>query len=83
MTRRKKAGKKSNRLHAPVDRKPMTRDPSLEEIWGTETTIGLAEMIRLERPDLPQNKGLHRPSQIRQCSTRMMPGGRGVLRGQG
>jgi hypothetical protein len=82
MTRRKKAGKKSNRLHAPVDRKPMTPDPSLEEIWGTETTIGLAEMIRMERPDLPQSKGLHRSSQIRQCSTRMLPGGRGVLRGQ-
>jgi hypothetical protein len=82
MTRRK-AGKKSNRLHAPVDRKPMTRDPSLEEIWGTETTIGLAEQIRLERPEHPENKGIHRDAMIRECSTRMLPGGRGVLRGQG
>jgi hypothetical protein len=83
MTRRKKAGKKSNRLHAPVDRKPMTRDPSLEEIWGTETTIGLAEQIRLERPEHPENKGIHRDAMIRECSTQMLPGGRGVLRGQG
>jgi hypothetical protein len=83
MTRRKKAGKKSNRLHAPVDRKPMTRDPSSEEIWGTETTIGLAEQIRLERPEHPENKGIHRDAMIRECSTRMLPSGRGVLRGQG
>jgi hypothetical protein len=83
MTRRKKAGKKSNRLHASVDRKPMTRDPSLEEIWGTEATIGLAESIRMERPDLPEDKGLYRPSQIRECSTQMLPSGSGVLRGQG
>lgn len=66
-----------------MERKPVTRDPSLEEIWGTDTTIGLAEQIRLERPDLPQNKGMYRPSMIRECSTRMLPGGRGVLRGQG
>jgi hypothetical protein len=83
MTRRKKAGNKSNRLHVPTGRKPMTRDPSLEEIWGSETTIGLAESIRMERPDLPENKGLYRPSQIRECSTRMLPSGSGVLRGQG
>ena len=25
-------------------------DPTPEEIWGTPTTMGLAEMIRLERP---------------------------------
>jgi len=81
MTRRK-AGKKSKRLHMPVAHKPVTPDPTLEEIWGTETTMGMAEMIRMERPDLPQN-GPHRPVQIRQFSTRMLPGGRGVLRGQG
>ena len=66
-----------------MERKPVTRDPSLEEIWGTETTFGMAESIRMERPDLPQNKGMFRPSMIRECSTRMLPGGRGVLRGQG
>ncbi len=83
MTRRKKAGKKSNRLHVPVDRKPMTRDPSLEEIWGTETTMGMAEMLRLERPDHPENRGCYRAPMIRECSTRMLPSGSGVLRGQG
>ncbi len=77
------AKRKSKRLHMPTGRKPMTRDPSLEEIWGSETTIGLAESIRMERPDLPENKGLYRPSQIRECSTRMLPSGSGVLRGQG
>lgn len=80
---RKKSGKNSVRLHAPADRKPVTRDPSLEEIWGTDTTMGLAEQIRLERPDHPENKGIYRPPMIRECSTRMLPGGRGVLRGQG
>jgi hypothetical protein len=83
MTRRKKAGKKSNRLHAPAGHKPMTRDPSLEEIWGTETTIGLAESIRMERPDPPENRGCYRAPMIRECSTKMLPNGRGVLRGQG
>lgn len=66
-----------------MERQPVTRDPSLEEIWGTETTMGLAEQIRLERPSHPQNKGMFRPAMIRECSTRMLPGGRGVLRGQG
>lgn len=80
---RKKAVKNSARLHAPADRNPVTRDPSLEEIWGTDTTMGMAEQIRLERPDHPENKGMYRPPMIRECSTRMLPGGRGVLRGQG
>jgi hypothetical protein len=66
-----------------MERKPVTRDPSLEEIWGTDTTFGMAESIRMERPDLPQNKGMFRPSMIRECSTRMLPGGHGILRGQG
>lgn len=66
-----------------MERQPVTRDPSLEEIWGTDTKMGLAEQIRLERPDLPQNKGMYRAPMIRECSTRMLPGGRGVLRGQG
>ena len=66
-----------------MERKPVTRDPSLEEIWGTDTKMGLAEQIRLERPDHPQNKGLHRPVQIPQYSLNMLPGGYGVLRGQG
>ena len=78
----KKQGRRS-RMHPPVEREPVTPDPSLEEIWGTETTMGMAEIIRLERPEHPQNKGMFRPSMIRECSTRMLPGGRGVLRGQG
>jgi hypothetical protein len=82
MTRRK-AGKKSKRLHMPTGHKPVTADPSLEEIWGTHTTMGLAEMIRLERPDHPENKGVYRAPMIRECSTRMLPSGKGVLRGQG
>ena len=65
-----------------MERKPVTRDPSPEEIWGTETKIGLAESIRMER-EQPENKGSYRPPMIRECSTRMLPGGRGVLRGQG
>jgi len=45
-----------------TDRPPKTPDPSLEEIWGTETTIGMAEQIRMERPDVPdsQQRGLGR-----------------------
>ena len=66
-----------------MERKPVTPDPSLEEIWGTETTMGMAEIIRLERPEHPQNKGLNRPVQIPQYSLNMLPGGYGVLRGQG
>ena len=66
-----------------MERKPVTQDPSLEEIWGTDTLMGMAEMIRLERPDHPENRGLYRAPMIRECSTRMLPGGRGVLRGQG
>ena len=64
-------------------KKPVQQDPTLEEIWGTETTIGLAEQIRMERPDHPENKGCYRAPMIRECSTKMLPGGRGVLRGQG
>lgn len=79
----KKQGRRSCRMHPPVEREPVTPDPSLEEIWGTETKIGMAEMIRLERPDHPQNRGLYRAPMIRECSTKMLPGGRGVLRGQG
>jgi hypothetical protein len=81
--KRRKAGKKSKRLHMPKGHKPLTPDPTPEEIWGTETTIGLAEQIRRERPEHPENKGIHRDAMIRECSTRMLPGGRGVLRGQG
>lgn len=66
-----------------MDRQPVTRDPSLEEIWGTDTKMGLAEMIRLERPDHPENRGLYRAPMIRECSTKMLPSGSGVLRGQG
>ena len=66
-----------------MERKPVTRDPSPEEIWGTETTMGLAEMIRLERPDHPENRGMYRAPMIRKCSTKMLPSGSGVLRGQG
>jgi hypothetical protein len=73
----------SKRHHMPTGHKPVTPDPTLEEIWGTEPTMGLAEMIRLERPDHPENKGVHRAPMIRECSTRMLPGGKGVLRGQG
>lgn len=62
--------------------KQSQQDPTLEEIWGTETTIGLAESIRMER-EQPENKGCYRPPMIRECSTRMLPGGRGILRGQG
>ncbi len=65
-----------------MSKKPITQDPTPEEIWGTEFTIGLAEQIRLERPDHPENKGMYRAPMIRECSTRMLPGGKGVLRGQ-
>lgn len=64
-------------------KKPVQQDPTLEEIWGTETTIGLAETIRMERPDHPQYSSVQRLPMIRECSTKMLPGGRGVLRGQG
>jgi hypothetical protein len=63
--------------------KPVTPDPTPEEIWGTETTIGLAEQIRSERPDHAEYRNVYRPPVIRECSTRMMPGGKGVSRGQG
>jgi len=66
-----------------MSNKPVTQDPTPEEIWGTETTMGLAEMIRLERPEHPENRGVYRAPMIRECSTRMLPGGKGVLRGQG
>ena len=66
-----------------MSNKPVTQDPTHEEIWGTETTMGLAEMIRLERPEHPENRGVYRAPMIRECSTRMLPGGKGVLRGQG
>jgi len=79
----KKTRKRSCGMHPPVERKPVTEDPTLEQIWGTETTMGMAEMIRLERPDIPENKGCRRDSMIRECSTRMLPFGHGVLRGQG
>ena len=79
----KKQGRRSCRMHPPVERTPMTQDPTLEEIWGTETEMGMAEMIRLERPDHPENRGLYRPPMIRECSTKMLPSGSGVLRGQG
>jgi hypothetical protein len=82
MTRRK-AGKKSKRMHMPTGHKPVTRDPTLEEIWGTENAMGLAEQIRLERPDHPEYRNTYRPPVIRECSTKMLPGGKGVLRGQG
>jgi hypothetical protein len=82
MTRRK-AGKKSQRLHMPTGHKPVTPDPTPEEIWGTETTMGMAEILRLERPDHPENRGCYRAPMIRECSTQMLPSGRGVLRGQG
>jgi hypothetical protein len=77
------ASRKKSRMHTPKVYKTVTPDPTLEEIWGTETTMGMAEMIRLERPEHPQNKGLHRPAQIRECSTLLLPFGHGVLRGQG
>lgn len=79
----RKAVKQTERLHKPVERKPVTQDPTPEEIWGTETTMGLAEQIRIERPEHPQNYGVQRLPMIRECSTRMLPSGRGVLRGQG
>ena len=79
----KKQGRRSCRMHPPVEREPVTPDPSLEEIWGTETTMGMAERIRLERPEHPQNKGMFRPAQIRECSTLLLPFGYGALRGQG
>ncbi len=82
MTKRKHC-KQSKRLHMPTGHKPITPDPTPEEIWGTKTIIGLAEMIRLERPEHPENKGIYRAPSIRECSTRMLPGGKGVLRGQG
>ena len=66
-----------------MERKTVTPDPTPEEIWGTETTMGMAEMIRLERPDHPENKGMYRAPMIRECSTKLLPSGRGVLRGQG
>ena len=73
----------SKRHHMPTGHKPVTQDPTLEEIWGTETTMGLAEMIRLERPEHPESRGAYRGPMIRECSTKMLPGGKGVLRGQG
>ena len=60
-----------------------TPDPTPEEIWGTDTKIGLAESIRMERPEHPENRGVYRAPVIRECSTKMLPGGKGVLRGQG
>jgi len=66
-----------------MSKMPIPQDPTPEEIWGTETTIGLAEQIRLERPDHAEYRGIYRPPVIRECSTRMLPGGKGVLRGQG
>lgn len=79
----RKRVKQKSRMHKPVEKKPVTPDPTLEKIWGTETTIGLAEQIRMERPEHPENKGVYRPPMIRECSTKMLPGGKGVLRGQG
>lgn len=64
-------------------KKPVPQDPTPEQIWGTDTTIGMAEQIRMERPDHPENKGCYRAPMICECSTKMLPGGRGVLRGQG
>lgn len=64
-------------------KKPVEPDPTSEEIWGTADRIGLAEQIRMERPDHPENKGVYRAPMIRECSTKMLPGGKGVLRGQG
>ncbi len=78
---RKRALRKA-KLKKPSPQKPLTVDPTPEEIWGTDTTIRLAETIRMER-EQPENKHCYRPSTIRECSTRMLPGGRGVLRGQG
>jgi len=66
-----------------MSKKPSPKDPTPEEIWGTETAIGLAEQIRMERPDHPEYRNTYRLPVIRECSTKMMPGGKGVLRGQG
>jgi hypothetical protein len=66
-----------------MERKPVTRDPTPEEIWGTETTIGMAEQIRMERPEHPEYRNMYRAPMIRECSTKMLPSGSGVLRGQG
>ncbi len=66
-----------------AQKKPVQQDPTPEEIWGTETVIGLAEKIRMERPEYPQYSSVQRLPMIRECSTKMLPGGRGVLRGQG
>ncbi len=66
-----------------AQKKRVQQDPTAEEICGTADTIGLAENIRMERPEHPQYSGVQRPPVIRECSTKMLPGGRGVLRGQG
>lgn len=41
------AKRKSKRLHMPTGHKPLTPDPTLEEIWGVG---GLAEQERMKRP---------------------------------
>lgn len=60
-----------------MKKKEAVPDPTEEEIWGTETTIGLAEQIRLERPQRPDREPLNRPSMIRECNTKMLPFGVG------
>ena len=79
----RKPVKQAKRMHKPVERKPVTPDPTPEEIWGTADKIGLAETIRMERPEHPQYASVQRLPMIRECSTKMLPGGKGVLRGQG
>jgi len=41
------AKRNSKRLHMPTGHKPLTPDPTLEEIWGPG---GLAEQERMKRP---------------------------------
>jgi hypothetical protein len=74
------------RIRKPIERKPVTPDPTLEEIWGTPGNPGLAELIRMERGD-GQHGGYHgtytgdesRVGRISEYSTLMLPFGFGKL----
>lgn len=58
----------------PIDN---PNDPTPEQIWGTETVRGLAELIRMERGEMHNGSGSS-VGNIRVC---MLPQGFGKLLG--
>jgi hypothetical protein len=70
--KRKRTINKS-KLHMPKPHKPMTPDPTLEEIWGPG---GLAEQERLKRPE-----HLREPEPCKDVRLIMRPFGIGKLIG--